>query len=78
MKKEDVLKFRDKVVMKESIEGKIRTPQLYQLDKLKHNESLFPVKPRSYAGSKGISILYSQDDLKLILRTTFQIQVIKV
>lgn len=69
MKKEDVLKFRDKVVMKESIEGRIRTPQLYQLDKLKHNDNLFPVivKPRSYAGSKGISILYSQDDLKTYL-----------
>ncbi|VVP88964.1 hypothetical protein PS925_01197 [Pseudomonas fluorescens] len=70
----EMLKFRDKVVMKESLLGSsVRTPVLYTIDQLLADHSLLPVvvKPRSYAGSKGISVLRTPQEV-LELAKNFQ------
>lgn len=70
----EILKFRDKVVMKESLLGStVRTPTLYTIEQLLNDDSLLPVvvKPRSYAGSKGITILNTPQEV-LELANTFK------
>ncbi|EPZ51624.1 ATP-grasp domain-containing protein, partial [Alicyclobacillus acidoterrestris] len=61
----DVIKFRDKVLMKKALNGQVRAPRVYGSKDLFENRDLFPIvaKPRSYAGSKGVSILSSKEDL---------------
>lgn len=70
----EILKFRDKVVMKESLLGSIvRTPTLYTIEQLINDDKLLPVvvKPRSYAGSKGVTILNTPHQV-LELANTFK------
>ncbi|WP_282875910.1 ATP-grasp domain-containing protein [Pseudomonas peli] len=70
----EMLKFRDKVIMKESLLGSsVPTPAFYTIEQLLNDHSLLPVvvKPRSYAGSKGISVLNMPQEV-LELANTFQ------
>lgn len=65
---ENVLRFRDKEVMKKNIHS-VRTPRVYKVEELKSNPSYFPViiKPRSYAASNGIYKVSDYNELKEII-----------
>jgi len=70
LRTKDVTKFRDKVEMKKSLKDQVRAPYLYEMEMLLNNPDLFPVvvKPRSYAGSKGICVLHSIQELDKYLK----------
>lgn len=62
---DDIIRYRDKVIMKDFLKNIISTPSLYSIEDLRSNASLFPVviKPRTSAASRGISICLSFDEL---------------
>lgn len=62
---EDNIKFRDKVIMKNKLKNKVKIPTLYSLEDANLNKLTFPLilKPRTYAGSKGIHKMSSIKEL---------------
>jgi biotin carboxylase len=66
--------FRDKVSMKEALAGSpVRCPKLHDREELRsEGASLLPLvaKPRSYAGSKGVQILETAEQLQAVLAAT--------
>ena len=62
---DNVLKFRDKVLMKQCLEGtNIRFPCLYEHSEVINGQSAFPIiiKPRTYAGSIGVKVVFSKQE----------------
>lgn len=60
-------KFRDKVVMKKAlIDSGIRLPRLYTSENFLKEKIRFPIisKPKAYAGSMGVSIINSIEELQ--------------
>jgi biotin carboxylase len=66
--------FRDKVSMKMALAGSpVRCPKLYDREELlSRGASLLPLvaKPRSYAGSKGVEIIETPEQLRTLLAAT--------
>lgn len=63
-------KFRDKVKMKQKLKIDVKKPALYTLDEAKNDTICYPViiKPRTFAASKGVSLINSKDELLWALR----------
>lgn len=69
IKYDDIHKFRDKVIMKTSLSESIKKPKLYNIDDIKNDIVKYPVivKPRCFAGSRGVHKFCCKDDLLLYL-----------
>lgn len=69
IKYEDIHKFRDKVIMKNSLSEAIKKPKLYNIDDIKNDIVKYPVivKPRCFAGSWGVQKFSCKEDLLLYL-----------
>ena len=65
LKLDDCYRFRDKVKMKQLLSNDIKKPKLYSLDDIISDKVQYPVilKPRCFAGSRGVKILNSKDEL---------------
>ena len=70
----DAQKFRDKVSMKQALaESTVRCPRLFSREELTHFVvGKLPViaKPRSYAGSKGVRLIETLEQLQAVLAET--------
>ena len=65
LKIEDTLKFRDKVIMKQNLNKDIQKPKLYSFENINNDNVIYPVilKPRCFAGSRGVEIVKNKEDL---------------
>ena len=65
VKYDEIQKFRDKVIMKNSLSENIKKPKLYNINDIKNDAVKYPiiVKPRCFAGSWGVKKINSKNDL---------------